>query len=104
MRGLDHLLAAALLFLLLGWGARTVGFDRSAFIRGLPVALVVLKPEYVGKVSGKELRLFLEGFVEEGVITKWSIPDNVNIVDGIPKTSVGKINKREIRKNLAEYS
>jgi fatty-acyl-CoA synthase len=69
-----------------------------------PVAIVVLKPEYVGKVSGKELRLFLEGFVDEGVITKWSIPDNVNIVDGIPKTSVGKINKREIRKNLAEYS
>jgi hypothetical protein len=42
MRGLDHLLAAALLLLLLGWGARTVGFDRSAFLRGLPVALVIL--------------------------------------------------------------
>jgi fatty-acyl-CoA synthase len=65
-----------------------------------PVAMVVLKPEYVGKVSGHDLRLFLERFVGEGVITKWSIPDNVNIVDGIPKTSVGKINKKEIRKNL----
>ncbi|UCD02197.1 MAG: long-chain-fatty-acid--CoA ligase [Promethearchaeota archaeon] len=46
--------------------------------------------------------LRIEG-VEKGKITKWMLPKLVAIVDEIPKTSVGKYNKREIKKNLAEY-
>lgn len=67
-----------------------------------PVALVVLRPG--AKVDGFEERLkeFLGGFVERGTISKWAIPDKVYVVDEIPKTSVGKINKKEIRRRLAQ--
>jgi len=46
--------------------------------------------------------LRIEG-VDKGKITKWMLPKLVAIVDEIPKTSVGKYNKREIKKNLEEY-
>jgi acyl-CoA synthetase (AMP-forming)/AMP-acid ligase II len=41
--------------------------------------------------------------VEKGKITKWMLPKLVVIVDEVPKTSVGKYNKREIKKNLKDY-
>ncbi len=63
-----------------------------------PLALVVLHKEYEGKVSGEELKDFFKKFVEEGTIPKYGVPDRIEIVKSIPKTSVGKINKKEIRK------
>ncbi|KUJ92522.1 MAG: Medium-chain acyl-CoA ligase (AlkK-5) [Archaeoglobus fulgidus] len=36
-------------------------------------------------------------FVEEGKITKWAVPDRFEIVDEIPKTSVGKIDKKVLK-------
>ncbi|NIS59549.1 MAG: long-chain-fatty-acid--CoA ligase [Proteobacteria bacterium] len=68
-----------------------------------PVAVVILKPQYLGKVSGEDLLVFLEPYVSDGVIPKWAIPDKVYVVDEIPKTSVGKIDKKEVRKNLADW-
>ncbi|MBY8985748.1 MAG: AMP-binding protein, partial [Candidatus Lokiarchaeota archaeon] len=46
--------------------------------------------------------LMTEG-VDKGKITKWMLPKLVAIVDEIPKTSVGKFNKIEIRKNLDKF-
>ena len=46
--------------------------------------------------------LKVEG-VERGKITKWMLPKLVAIVEEVPKTSVGKNNKREIKKNLKNY-
>lgn len=65
-----------------------------------PFAMVVLRPEYEGKIIAEELRSFLEKFSKEGLISKWAVPDELKIVKEIPKTSVGKINKREIRLQL----
>lgn len=65
-----------------------------------PFAMVVLRPEYEGKITAEELRSFLEKFSKEGLISKWAVPDEIKIVKEIPKTSVGKINKREIRLQL----
>jgi fatty-acyl-CoA synthase len=39
----------------------------------------------------------LKQFVESGRINKWAIPQDIRIVTEIPKTSVGKINKKWIR-------
>ncbi|MEM1578354.1 MAG: fatty acid--CoA ligase [Archaeoglobaceae archaeon] len=61
-----------------------------------PVAIIVPMPNE--KPSEEELRNFLMKFVEEGKITKWAIPDKFEIVDSIPKTSVGKIDKKALRK------
>ncbi len=69
-----------------------------------PVALVVLKPEYFGKVKEEDLKNFLlKEFVEKGLMPKWWIPDRIVFVESLPKTSTGKINKRVIREKLNEY-
>jgi fatty-acyl-CoA synthase len=65
-----------------------------------PVALVVLKPTYAETTTGEDLRSFLLQFVDQGTISKWAVPDDFHIVDEIPKTSVGKINKKAIREEV----
>ncbi|MBM3298617.1 MAG: fatty acid--CoA ligase, partial [Deltaproteobacteria bacterium] len=69
-----------------------------------PVALVVLKTGHEDKVTAEDLSLFLAEFVEQGLISKWAIPDQIHFVAEIPKTSVGKIDKKLIRKQLASQS
>ena len=59
---------------------------------------MVLKPDYAGKVTGEELRQFVLKASEAGKIPKYGVPDRVEIAAAIPKTSVGKINKVELRK------
>ncbi|MFC1833336.1 hypothetical protein ACFL2Q_01210, partial [Thermodesulfobacteriota bacterium] len=48
-----------------------------------------------------ELADFLEQFVESGRISRWHIPDDFLMVDTIPKTSVGKLDKKTIRDRLS---
>ncbi len=60
-----------------------------------PMALVVCEPgQYLDR---KILEAHLQGFVEVGRINKWAIPKQFKFVAEIPKTSVGKINKKLIR-------
>jgi fatty-acyl-CoA synthase len=66
-----------------------------------PLALVVLKNEFKNKVTGEDLKNFYKQFVENGMIPKFGVPDNVRLVDSIAKTSVGKINKKTLR---SQYS
>lgn len=64
-----------------------------------PIACVVLHEKYNGKVSKEELLSFLEP-----QFAKFWIPDDVLFVEEIPKSSVGKFLKRELRKQvLAHY-
>ncbi len=63
-----------------------------------PLALVVLHSEYRDKVTPEELKEFFKTFVANGTIPKYGVPDKIEIVENIPKTSVGKINKKEIRR------
>jgi fatty-acyl-CoA synthase len=69
-----------------------------------PFVLAVPRPEFKGKIMGEDLRQFLFGFAKEGKIPKYAVPDRIELVDAIPKTSVGKINKMEIRKAFSESS
>ncbi len=62
-----------------------------------PMALVVLKEEYKGKVTEEEIRNHFMRFVDEGTITKWSVPDKIGFLDMLPKTSVGKLDKKVMR-------
>ena len=45
------------------------------------------------------LRKFRE-HVELGELSKWAIPDNIFYVEQLPKTSVGKLDKKVMRKNV----
>ena len=60
-----------------------------------PLAIIVPMPGE--EPTQEELREHLMKFVEEGKITKWAVPDRFEIVDEIPKTSVGKIDKKKLR-------
>lgn len=62
-----------------------------------PLALVVLKPDMAAETSAEELKAFFAKFADDGVIPKYGVPDRVEIVDSIAKTSVGKINKKQLR-------
>jgi fatty-acyl-CoA synthase len=62
-----------------------------------PLACVVLKP---GEQATKDEVL---AFVA-GKVAKWWLPDDVVFVDEIPKTSVGKFSKKDLRNRFADYS
>jgi len=67
-----------------------------------PLAIIKLVPGSNKKEEDLIEFLKTEG-VNKGKITKWMLPKLVTIVDEVPKTSVGKYNKREIKKNLEKY-
>ncbi len=62
-----------------------------------PMVLVVLKEEYKGKISEEDIKAHFMRFVEDGTLTKWAVPDKVAFVDALPKTSVGKLDKKAMR-------
>ena len=62
-----------------------------------PLAMVVPKKGYEKELSLDELGLFLKKYVNEGTLSKWAIPERIIVVREIPKTSVGKIDKKAIR-------
>ena len=61
-----------------------------------PHAMITLKPNQTASVE--EIKAFLQPHIEDGKITKWTIPDTIIFTNAIPKTSVGKIDKKVIRK------
>jgi fatty-acyl-CoA synthase len=48
-------------------------------------------------VSDTDIKDHLKMFADKGIISKYGIPEKILFVDSIPKTSVGKINKKELR-------
>ncbi len=65
-----------------------------------PLAMVVLKADQKEGVDEDAIKAFCMTYVENGTIPKYGVPNTLLIVDAIPKTSVGKINKKEIRKEV----
>ncbi|MEI7623731.1 MAG: long-chain fatty acid--CoA ligase [Actinomycetes bacterium] len=61
-----------------------------------PLACVVVKPGET--LTREDVLEFLDGRV-----AKWWLPDDVVFIDVIPKTSVGKFSKRELRDQFADY-
>jgi len=62
-----------------------------------PLALVVLREGEKERVTADDIRNHLGK-----TFAKWQLPDEVLFVDQIPKTSVGKLNKKEIREQYKE--
>jgi fatty-acyl-CoA synthase len=62
-----------------------------------PVALVVRNAQTGGDLSDRQIKSHLKSFADAGVISKYGIPNTVLFVDALPKTSVGKFNKNELR-------
>ena len=62
-----------------------------------PLALVVLKPDYEGKVTEHAIRNFAAHRIEATGISRHGVLLQIRFVRELAKTSVGKINKREMR-------
>jgi len=62
-----------------------------------PLALVVKRASGAEGLNDAVIKEHLKAFADKGIISKYGIPGQILFVDGIPKTSVGKINKKELR-------
>ncbi len=60
-----------------------------------PMIMIVLRDGET--LAPKDVAAHLKQFVNQGVIEKWAVPDRIEIVDAIAKTSVGKIDKKRLR-------
>ncbi len=64
-----------------------------------PLAFVVLKPDR--SADADEIRAHLAEYVGRGLISRYAIPEQVRFTDTLPKTSVGKLNKRVLRETAS---
>ena len=64
-----------------------------------PLMIITLKPDYLGKVTPEDLKQFMKQAASEGKIPKYGVPEKYVFTDSIPKTSVGKLNKKVLRKS-----
>ncbi len=64
-----------------------------------PVALIVLRKEYKEKIEKEDI---VKHLMKSGKFAKWQLPDAILFVESIPKTSVGKINKKMIREEYKD--
>lgn len=65
-----------------------------------PLALVVLQSGRIEDGAEKELKHHLKSFAERGIISPYAVPDRVQFVAFLPKTSVGKLNKKAMRETF----
>ena len=63
-----------------------------------PLACIALHESCRGTVTKEEMLEFLSGRV-----AKWWLPDDIVFIDVVPKTSVGKFNKRVLREQFKDY-
>lgn len=67
-----------------------------------PHAILVIKPDYQEKLTPESIKSTLQAKVDSGEINRWYVPDQIKFVPEIPKTSVGKIDKKRIRAEMKE--
>jgi len=63
-----------------------------------PLACVVPLPEHRDRITKQEILDFLAARV-----AKWWLPDDVVFIEAVPKTSVGKFNKRALRERFKDH-
>ena len=63
-----------------------------------PLACVVPKPEFKGSMTDKEI---LDHLAPR--LARWWLPDEVVFIDAVPKTSVGKFDKKVLRERFKDW-
>ncbi|NIN66179.1 MAG: fatty acid--CoA ligase, partial [Anaerolineae bacterium] len=66
-----------------------------------PLAIIVPKEGAEKRVVADAMREHLGQFVADGVIASWAVPDQYTFVEELPRTSVGKIDKKVLRSRYA---
>jgi acyl-CoA synthetase (AMP-forming)/AMP-acid ligase II len=62
-----------------------------------PLALVVPKPAFAGKVGPEQITAHVRAFADRGMISRYAVPERVLFVDALERTSVGKLDKKALR-------
>ena len=60
-------------------------------------ALVVPNPKASSAATEDDIKAHVKVYADKGVISKFGIPHKIMFVDQLPKTSVGKIDKKALR-------
>jgi fatty-acyl-CoA synthase len=63
-----------------------------------PLACVVAREEFRGQLTKEEVIEHLRP-----LFAKWWLPEDVVFVEAIPKTSVGKFSKKDLREQFKEF-
>ena len=61
-----------------------------------PVALVVKN----GDADEEGIKALMADYADKGIISRYGIPDRVIFVDELPRTSVGKLDKKKMRAEM----
>lgn len=61
-----------------------------------PMALIVLRPGSEA-TTAEGIRASMASAVADGTLSKYGVPDEIRFVDALPKTSVGKLDKKSMR-------
>ena len=64
-----------------------------------PLACVVPKPEFAGQLTAEDVMDYLRSRV-----AKWWLPDDVVFIEAVPKTSVGKFDKKVLRERFKDWA
>jgi len=64
-----------------------------------PLALLVAKSGQ--KVSEAQIRTQLQSFAAKGIVPRYGVPERIVFVEALPKTSVGKLDKKVLRERHA---
>lgn len=59
-------------------------------------------PAEGAQVSLEGVRAHLQQHVDSGAISRYALPDELIVVEELPRTSVGKIDKKALRARLAQ--
>ena len=62
-----------------------------------PLALVILDPKAGAPATEDDIKAHAKVYADKGVISKYGMPEKILFVKEIPKTSVGKIDKKALR-------
>jgi fatty-acyl-CoA synthase len=67
-----------------------------------PLALIVGGAQAGDDLSDMQIKAHLTSFADAGMISKYGIPDRILFVKELPKTSVGKVDKKALREEYGK--
>ncbi len=66
-----------------------------------PTLLIVKKEPTSNDINEQSIKAQIQTSINSGTISKWAMPNSIQFVDKIEKTSVGKINKKALREKYS---
>lgn len=66
-----------------------------------PLLLIVRTDDTTDPVTADSIKATISEQVETGRLSKWAVPDRIEFVESLDKTSVGKLNKKVLRQRYS---